>query len=341
MNTWRLLVLLRLEVGRGPEVRLLKAGGKFFFVALFGVISAMKNIHIDEFPELRNPLFVLAFEGWNDAAQSATIAAKFLVSRYEGKRFAWFESDDFFQFSEQRPQVRLDIDGDRQITWPENEFYYCQHPDLSRDLVVCTGVEPQLKWKSFGRDVAELAKRCGVELVVTMGGLLAGNSHEDPLELVCLATESRLSELAELPVTKYEGPTGIVGVIHTQMQNEHVPAVSLWVNIPQNIASLPNPKGALSLLDRLGAVSEIKMDLTELEDSAVRFDSEVEEAIKKEPGISRFLSQMGTAGGMGEDEEDEEEFQEEDISGEDLPSGEELADEIESFFRRRNGDKSD
>ena len=127
MNTWRLLVLLRLEVGRGPEVRLLKAGGKFFFVALFGVISAMENIHIDEFPELRNPLFVLAFEGWNDAAQSATIAAKFLVSRYEGKRFAWFESDDFFQFSEQRPQVRLDIDGDRQITWPENEFYYWRY----------------------------------------------------------------------------------------------------------------------------------------------------------------------------------------------------------------------
>lgn len=302
----------------------------------------MENIHVDEFQELRNPLFVLAFEGWNDAAQSATIAVKFLVGRFGGKRFAWFPSDDFFQFSEQRPQVRLDIGGERQITWPENAFYYCQHPDLSRDLVVCIGVEPQLKWKSFSRDVAELAQRCGAELAVTMGGLLAGNSHEDPLELVCLATESRLAELAELPVTRYEGPTGIVGAIHTQLQNDHIPAVSLWVNIPHNIASLPNPKGAYALLDRLGAVGEIHLDLTELEDSAAQFDSQVEEAIKKEPGISRFLSQMGAAGGMDEDEQDEEEYQEEDISREELPSGEELADEIESFFRRRgNGDKSD
>lgn len=302
----------------------------------------MENIRVDEFPELRNPLFVLAFEGWNDAAQSATIAAKFLVSRFEGKRFAWFPSDDFFQFSEHRPQVQLDMNGERQITWPENTFYYCQHPDLSRDMVVCIGVEPQLKWKSFGRDVAKLAKRCGAELAVTMGALLAGNSHKEPLELVCLATEPRLAEMAGLPVTDYEGPTGIVGVIHTQLQNDHIPAVSLWVNIPQNIASLPNPKGAHALLDHLCAVSKIHLDLTELEDSAARFDSEVEEAIKREPGISRFLSQMGSAGGMDENEQDEEEYQEEDIARKELPSGEELADEIESFFRRRsNGEKPD
>jgi proteasome assembly chaperone (PAC2) family protein len=303
----------------------------------------MENIHVDEIPELRNPLFVLAFEGWNDAAQSASIAARFLVSRFNGKRFAWFESDDYFQFSEQRPQVRLDIDGNRKITWPENAFYYCQHPDLSRDLVVCIGVEPQLKWQSFSRDVTELARRCGIELAVTLGGLLAGNSHEEPLALVCLATESRLVELTGLPVTKYEGPTGIVGVIHTRFQDERIPAASLWVNIPQNIASLPNPKGAHALLDRFGAVGEIHLDLSELANSAEQFDQQVEEAIEKDPGISRFLSQMGSDGGMGEEELEEEPedeaYQVEDTPGDELPSGEELADEIETFLRRRgNGD---
>ncbi len=300
----------------------------------------MEHIQVEEFPRLRDPIFILAFEGWNDAAQSATIAARFLVNRFDGKRFAWFQSDDFFQYSDQRPQVRLDTEGNRQITWPENAFFYCQHPELSRDLVVCIGVEPQLKWKAFSQEVLELVRKCGTTLAVTMGGLLAGHSHKDPLELVCLATEPELAARTGVETTKYEGPTGIVGVIHTRLQDALMPAVSIWVNIPQYIASLPNPKGAYALLERLSAVGEFRMDLSELERSADQFDSQVEEAIEERPEIARFFSR----GRLGEDASDEP--KEDEPSGrkipEDLPSGEELADEIESYLRRRkNGEESD
>ncbi len=303
----------------------------------------MEYIHVDEIPELNNPLFVLAFEGWNDAAQSATIAARYLVNRFDGKRFAGFKSDEFFQFSDQRPHVRLDIDGNRMITWPENSFFYCKHPDLARDLVVCIGVEPQLRWKSFSRGVMELIRRCGSGLTVTMGGLLAGNPHDEPLELVCLATEPRLAALTGVQVTKYEGPTGIIGVIHTELQDAHMQAVSLWVNIPQKISSLPNPKGAYALLKRLEAVSEIEIDLDELERSADQFDEQVREAIEQQPSIERFLSQSFTArdGGDVDEASDEDDFPEENPL-EKLTSGDEIADEIESFFRRRNnGETSD
>ncbi|MAE05775.1 MAG: hypothetical protein CMH76_05520 [Nitrospinae bacterium] len=304
----------------------------------------MEYIHVDEIPELNDPLFVLAFEGWNDAAQSATIAARYLVSRFDGKRFARFQSEDFFQFSDQRPHVRLGTDGKRVITWPENSFYYCKHPELARDLVVCVGVEPQLMWKSFSRSVMELIRRCGSGLTVTMGGLLAENPHDEPLELVCIATEPRLAGLTGVQVTKYEGPTGIVGVIHTELQDARIPAVSLWVNIPQKISSLPNPKGAYALLERLEAVSKINIDLDELGRSADQFDEKVKEVIEQQPSNERFLSQPFTTQDDGDDMDTDplEDESAEEESPEKLPSGDELADEIESFLRRRsNGEASD
>ncbi|MFP6888909.1 MAG: PAC2 family protein [Nitrospinota bacterium] len=301
----------------------------------------MKNLHIEILPELRDPMFVLAFEGWNDAARSATIAARFLINQYKGKRFAWFGPDEFFQYSDQRPLVRLDRDGNRKISWPENAFYYCKHPDLSRDLVVCVGVEPQLRWKTFSQDVLELVQVCKSRLAVTMGALLAGLSHTEPPELVCLATDPSLADRTGVAATKYEGPTGIVGVIHTQFQNARIPAVSLWANIPHYISSLPNPKAAHALLDRLGATGEVRFDLSELQKSVDQFDSQIKEAIEDRPEIARLLSQTDLLNVRAEKDLDEDE-EAQGTEPEELPSGEELADEIQSFFRRRkNGNSSD
>lgn len=305
---------------------------------IIGAKTSMQHLHVDEIPELSNPLFVLAFEGWNDAAQSATIAARYLVNHFNGKRFAWFQSDDFFQFSDQRPQVRLDKEGNRLISWPTNEFYCCKHPELPRDLIVGIGVEPQLRWKLFSQDVFELIQACGARLTVTMGALLAGDSHKNPIEMVCLATDRGLEEKTGVKATKYEGPTGIVGVIHTQLQDEHMPAVSLWANIPHYISSLPNPKGAYALLVGLSAVAEISLDLGEMERSAEQFDAQIEEAISQDPKITQYLSQAKM------DEDDEEDFEgNENIGREEpknLPTGEDLADEIESYLRRRRRDNS-
>ncbi len=294
----------------------------------------MKNLHVDEIPDLSDPIFIMAFEGWNDAAQSATIAARYLVSRFGGKRFAWFQSEEFFQYSDQRPHVRLDSSGNRVITWPENEFFYCKHPELSRDLVVGVGVEPQLRWKLFSQDVLELIQKCGCRLAITLGALLTGKSHTEPVELVCLATEQRLAERTGVQVTKYEGPTGIVGVIHTRLQDEHMPAVSLWANIPHYISSLPNPRGAYALLECLGTIGEIPLELGELERSADQFDAEIDKAIAQDPKIARFHSIMSD--GEEDPEDDLDEFEQlEQEEPEDLPSGEQIVDDIENYFRRR------
>lgn len=305
----------------------------------------MKNLHIKEIPELSDPILIMAFEGWNDAAQSATIAARFLVNRFGGKRFAWFQSDDFFQYSDQRPYVRLDGNGNRVITWPANEFFYCKHPDLSRDLVVGVGVEPQLRWKLFSQDVFELAQKCGCRLAITLGALLAGDSHTGPIELVCLATEKKLAERTGVKVTQYEGPTGIVGVIHTRLQDGNMPAVSLWANIPHYISSLPNPKGAYALLECLGNVGEIPLDLGELKRSASQFDAQIDEAIAQDPKILRYLSRL--ADEEDDPDDDLEDYERIDQFEEpereepgDLPPGGQIADEIEDYLRRRkeNGD---
>jgi proteasome assembly chaperone (PAC2) family protein len=291
----------------------------------------MNHLHVDDIPELSDPLFIMAFEGWNDAAQSATIAARYLINRFDGKRFAWLESEDFFQYSDQRPHVRLDRDGKRVITWPTNEFFYCKHPDLPRDLVVGVGVEPQLRWQLFSEGVFELVQTCGARLTVTLGSLLAGDSHTNPIELVCLANEPHLADRTGVKVTKYEGPTGIVGVIHTKLQDQKISAVSLWANIPHYISSLPNPKGAYALLDCLGAVGEIEIDLGELERSADQFDAQIEEAIAQDPKIAKYFSEMEEEGEFSEEESEQEE------PGE-LPSGDQLVDEIESYLRRRKDD---
>lgn len=300
----------------------------------------MENIHIKEIPDLSDPIFLMAFEGWNDAAQSATIAARFLVNRFGGEKFAWFQSEEFFQYSDQRPHVRLDSGGSRVITWPANEFFYCKHPELSRDLVVGIGVEPQLRWKLFSQDVYDLIEKCGCRLAITLGALLAGDSHTEPIELVCLATERKLEERTGVAVTKYEGPTGIVGVIHTRFQDSKMPAVSLWANIPHYISSLPNPKGAFALLECVRNVSGISLDLGELERSASQFDAQIDEAIARDPKIMRYLSKISDS---EDDSEDEfEDFEQSDSlenaeeeEPEELPSGEQIVDEIENYFRRR------
>lgn len=303
----------------------------------------MENIQVKEIPELHDPVFVMAFEGWNDAAQSATIAARYLVNRYDGQKFAWFRSDEFFQYSDQRPHVRLDVNGERVITWPANEFFYCKHPELSRDLVVGIGVEPQLRWKLFSQDVLELIQACGCRLAVTLGALLAGESHTDPIELVCLATDPKLAERTGVKVTRYEGPTGIVGVIHTRLQDEKMPAVSLWANIPHYISSLPNPKGAFALLQCFRSVGGMPLELGELERSASQFDAQIDEAIAQNPKIIRYLS--GLESSEGEPDDEDEDFEEVEPQEEaereepgELPSGDQIADEIENFFRRRRDD---
>ncbi len=291
-----------------------------------------------EAEDAKDPLLIMAFSGWNDAAESATAAARYLAQNFQGKLVARIQSDDFFQFADQRPTVKLSESGERQITWPTNEFFYCRTPGLSRDLIIGVGSEPHLKWKHFSRDVLAIGNRFGARMIVTMGALLAGDLHTQPSRLMAIATDPSLVEPSGVEITRYEGPTGIVGVIHTLMQDEGFPAVSLWVNVPHYIASLSNPKATRALLDKLSALGGFEISLEDFDVAIDTFDGQVEKIIAKDPRIAKYVEDIQKGQipddipGLdfedafdGELEEDEEK----------LPPGSEVADEIERLFRRK------
>ena len=293
-----------------------------------------------EVEDANDPMLIMAFSGWNDAAESATAAARYLVQHFEGKRVAQIRSDDFFQFADQRPTVKLSESGERQITWPENEFFYCRTPGLSRDLIIGVGTEPHLKWKHFSRDVLAIGNRFSARMIVTMGALLAGDLHTQPSHLMAIATDPSLVEPSGVEITRYEGPTGIVGVIHTLMQDEGYPAVSLWVNVPHYIASLSNPKATRALLDKLSDLGGFEVSLEDFDVAIKVFNGQVEQIIAKDPRIAKYVEDIQKGQipddipGLdfedaldGDIEEDEEK----------LPPGAEVADEIERLLRRKPG----
>ena len=295
--------------------------------------------------DANDPLLIMAFSGWNDAAESATSAARYLVQHFEGKRVAQIQPDEFFQFADQRPTVKLSESGERRITWPLNEFFYCRTPGLARDLVVGIGTEPHLQWKYFSRDVLAIGSRYDARMIVTMGALLAGDLHTQPSRLMAIATDPALVEPSGVEITRYEGPTGIVGVIHTLMQDKGFPAVSLWVNVPHYIASLSNPKATRALLDKLSILGGFEISLEGLDIAIDTFDGQVEQVIARDPRIAKYVEDIqkgqipdeipGFDFGDAPDGESEEEEEK-------LPPGAEVADEIERLLRRRpSGPESD
>lgn len=288
--------------------------------------------------DARDALLVVAFAGWNDAAESATMAARYLVRRFRGRRVARIQPDDFFQFSDHRPLVRIGESGERRIAWPSNEFFHCRTP--ARDLIVGVGVEPHLKWKRFGRGVLEVGNRFGARMMVTLGALLAGGLHTQPSHLVAVATDPALLAPSGVETTRYEGPTGIVGVIHALMQDEGLPAVSLWANVPHYIASLSNPKAARALLESLGAVGGFEVSLGDFDDAIRAFDEKVEKMVAGDPRIAKYVDDVQKGQipdeipGLDFDDSLEPEPDEPEDS---LPPGDQVADEIERLMRRRPG----
>ncbi len=295
--------------------------------------------------DANDPLFVMAFSGWNDAAESATAAARYLIQHFQGKRVAQIQPDDFFQFADQRPTVKLGESGERQITWPLNEFFYCQTPGLARDLIIGIGTEPHLKWKYFSRDVLAIGSRYDARMIVTLGALLAGDLHTQPSRLMAIATDSSLVEPSGVEITRYEGPTGIIGVIHTLMQDEGFPAISLWANVPHYIASISNPKATCALLEKLSILGDFDISLDDFDLAINQFDGQVERIIARDPRIAKYVEdiQKGQIPDEvpGVDFEDAFEGEPEDEEGK-LPPGAEVADEIERLLRRKpNGPESD
>jgi predicted ATP-grasp superfamily ATP-dependent carboligase len=274
---------------------------------------------------LRAPALVCAFKGWNDAADAASAAATFVGSSFDATRFAAIDPEEFFDFQNTRPQVRLTDGLHREITWPEVEIFEARVPRAPRDLVLLVGHEPAYRWRTFTRVIVELAEALGVQLVVTLGALLADVAHTRPVSITGLASDEALVERLGLQRAQYEGPTGIVGVLHAACADAGMPSASLWAAVPHYIAATPNPKAALALVRRMEGLVGVSVDAADLESAASDYERQVDLAVQSDPEVQAFVERLEAAS-----EEDEPTF-----NPSEMPSGDTIAREFQRFLRQR------
>lgn len=287
-------------------------------------------------PTLRRPVLVAAFEGWNDAADAATTAVKYLDDRWSARDFAEIDPEEFYDFSSTRPQVQL-VDGlTREIVWPANTFSAAALPAARRDVVLALGTEPQLRWRTFCEQVLSIVRETGVELVLTLGALLADVPHTRPVHVTGTAADDELVRRLGLQRSRYEGPTGIVGVLHDVLSRAGIPSASLWAAVPHYVAATPSPKAALALVQRTADLLSSPMVVTDLEIAAASYERQVSEVVEADDDVSAYVRQLEE---RSSDEDDDELDDGDDATGEadfsevDLPSGDALAAELERFLR--------
>jgi proteasome assembly chaperone (PAC2) family protein len=274
-------------------------------------------------PDLRSPTLVAAFLGWNDAASAATTALEAVAVSLDSEVVARIDPEEFFDFQDTRPTVRLTAGQTRRIEWPANTLIAAPAPTAERDLVVLSGTEPSLRWCGFSDLVVGAAERLGVEMVITLGALIADVPHTRPVPITGLATDRDLVERLGLSRSKYEGPTGIVGVIHDACRKRGLTSASLCAAVPHYVAAVPNPKAALALLRRLEGMTGVAIEASELEEAAERFDEQIDRAVAANPEIEELVQRL-----------EQEQAESVDLS-DDVPSGEALASEFQRFLRQR------
>jgi proteasome assembly chaperone (PAC2) family protein len=283
-------------------------------------------------PTLNRPILVLAFAGWNDAGNSATFAAKFLSQRLGAHKFANLDPETFYNFVEQRPQVRL-RNGEREILWPANEFSYARDARLVQDVIVGIGVEPHLRWRAYIESILRVIQECHVELVVMLGALLADVAYSRPVRLTGRASDPALARRLHLSASRYEGPTGIVGTLDDACRRQGLPAISVWANVPHYIAASPNIKAALALVRRAFTLLDFSADLSDLESAASDFDRRVANVLASDAKVAEYVRRL-------EEREDDDDEEEEHPGNTDaLPSGEDLARELEEFLREQRRER--
>src|SRR5262245_50353404 len=214
----------------------------------------MDALNMSSRPEgLRRPILIMAFGGWNDAAESATTAVRYLGTAFHAEKFAEIDPEEFYHFGLCRPNVRFKpgSETERELTWPTTEFSVSRTPDLARDVIVGVAAEPHLRWKTYCNQVLNLARGCEVGLVLTLGALLAEVPHTRPVRLSGSASDPEVGALLGVRPTRYEGPTGIVGVLNTACKDQGFATASLWANVPHYISGIENPKATLALVQRV------------------------------------------------------------------------------------------
>jgi proteasome assembly chaperone (PAC2) family protein len=286
------------------------------------------ELRMYERPALERPVLVGAFRGWNDGGQAATLATGYLARLWNAQKFAEIDPELFVDFQATRPHVSLDEGSTRRIEWPENAFFRARIPGANRDAVLLIGVEPNYRWRTFTDLVSDLARDLGVELVVTLGALLADVPHSRPSPVTGAATDPHLVDELGLQLSRYEGPTGIVGVLLDACRRSGIPSVSLWAAVPHYVSLAPSPRAARALCDRLSGVLGTEIDVRELAEAEDAYVEQVSEAVAGDAETAAYVEEL-------EQRADSLDLLEE--SG-GLPSGEALAAEIARFLRERESD---
>ena len=274
-------------------------------------------------PQLRNPILVCSFRGWNDAAASASTALTTVGDAFDSELIAEVDAEDYFDFQATRPTIVLSEGQARRIDWPHNNLIAVRIPTAERDLVLLDGTEPNLRWRTFSETIATAADALGVEMVITLGALVAEVSHTLPVPITGLASDEKLVEELDLQRSNYEGPTGIVGVVHDCCRQVGMSSASLWAAVPHYVAAVPNPKAALALLRRLEGLTGIAVDATELEEETSSYEEQIDRAIAANPEIEELVDRI-------------EAEQTEQLDGpEDLPSADSIARDFQQFLRQQ------
>jgi proteasome assembly chaperone (PAC2) family protein len=287
-------------------------------------------MEIHQIPLLREPIMIVAFSGWNDAAEAASGAVEHLLSGWRDKSddvlpelIAEVESEDFYDFQVNRPVVSIDESEIRSITWPSTQVFGMAIPSMKRDLVIVTGVEPSMKWKSFTSELLDLADDLEVSLIVSLGSLLADTPHTRPITVTGTGAHPSIAHRLGVSVSKYEGPTGILGIIQDGCMRRGIDAISLWAAVPHYASNTPSPKATLALINTLEEFLNVKIPLSDLPDRADAWEREVNDLAADDSDIADYVKAL-----------------EESKDAADLPevSGDTIAKEFERYLRRQQED---
>jgi proteasome assembly chaperone (PAC2) family protein len=275
-------------------------------------------------PQLRSPMLICSFRGWNDAAGSSSRALASVAESLDAELVAQIDPEEFFDFQTTRPTITLKEGQARHIEWPQNNMYTARVPAADRDLVLFDGTEPNLRWRTFSEGIATAADALGTEMVITMGALVAEVSHTLPVPITGLASSEELVEELDLERSNYEGPTGIVGVVHDCCRQLGMTSASLWAAVPHYVAAVPNPKAALALIRRLEGLTGIAVDASELEAETETYEEQIGRAVAANPEIKELVERI-----------EAEQVEQLGDEGADLPSADTIARDFQHFLRQQ------
>lgn len=264
----------------------------------------MEHLRWTHRPTLERPVLIAAFEGWNDAGDAASSAVSWFTDRWDAEPFADIDPEEFFDFTSTRPEVRRE--GDRRvIDWPTNQFVAGKLPDSGRDVILLQGVEPQLKWRTFCDLVLEVARTFDAAMVVTLGALLAEVPHSRPVSIAGTAYDREVVERLGLAQSTYEGPTGIVGVLHAQCRDADITSASLWATVPTYVPGSPSPKATLALVEKTAALLDTGVITTDLEIAAASYERQINELVEDDDETQAYVAALEQRHDEGDDEPDD------------------------------------